>query len=256
MTETVADVLLARLREWNIQQVFGYPATASTACSPPGGGQAMTAVRPGPPRGDGGVRGGRLRQVHRRRRGLRGDQSGPGAIHLLNGLYDAKLDHVPVVAIVGQTDRSAMGGSYQQEVDLLTLFKDVAQRLRADVQRARSSCPIVARPRDPDRARARRAPTADHRPLRRLRSSIRAARARVQAGALEPRLDRPTVTARTRPRPRPPTCSTPVRRSRMLVGQGARGARRGADRRSPSCWAPVWPRRCSARTCCPTTCRT
>jgi pyruvate dehydrogenase (quinone) len=52
--------------------------------------------------------------------------SGPGAIHLLNGLYDAKLDHVPVVAIVGQTSRSAMGGSYQQEVDLLNLFKDVA----------------------------------------------------------------------------------------------------------------------------------
>ncbi|WP_269429484.1 thiamine pyrophosphate-binding protein, partial [Sinomonas humi] len=52
--------------------------------------------------------------------------SGPGAIHLLNGLYDAKLDHVPVVAIVGQTARSAMGGAYQQEVDLLTLFKDVA----------------------------------------------------------------------------------------------------------------------------------
>jgi pyruvate dehydrogenase (quinone) len=52
--------------------------------------------------------------------------SGPGAIHLLNGLYDAKLDHVPVVAIVGQTSRSAMGGSYQQEVDLLSLFKDVA----------------------------------------------------------------------------------------------------------------------------------
>src|SRR6185503_12788901 len=51
--------------------------------------------------------------------------SGPGAIHLLNGLYDAKLDHVPVVAIVGQTERSAMGGSYQQEVDLISLFKDV-----------------------------------------------------------------------------------------------------------------------------------
>jgi pyruvate dehydrogenase (quinone) len=52
--------------------------------------------------------------------------SGPGAVHLLNGLYDAKLDHVPVIAIVGQTSRSAMGGSYQQEVDLLSLFKDVA----------------------------------------------------------------------------------------------------------------------------------
>jgi pyruvate dehydrogenase (quinone) len=51
--------------------------------------------------------------------------SGPGAIYLLNGLYDALLDRVPVVAIVGQTSRSAMGGSYQQEVDLSTLFKDV-----------------------------------------------------------------------------------------------------------------------------------
>jgi pyruvate dehydrogenase (quinone) len=52
--------------------------------------------------------------------------SGPGAIHLLNGLYDAKLDHQPVVAIVGQQSRMGLGGSYQQEVDLVTLFKDVA----------------------------------------------------------------------------------------------------------------------------------
>src|SRR5205823_2585776 len=52
--------------------------------------------------------------------------SGPGAIHLLNGLYDAKLDHQPVVAIVGQQARLGLGGNYQQEVDLLSLFKDVA----------------------------------------------------------------------------------------------------------------------------------
>ena len=52
--------------------------------------------------------------------------SGPGAIHLLNGLYDAKLDHQPVVAIVGQQKRAALGGHYQQEVDLISLFKDVA----------------------------------------------------------------------------------------------------------------------------------
>ncbi len=52
--------------------------------------------------------------------------SGPGAIHLLNGLYDAKMDHVPVVAIVGQQARSAIGSSFQQEVDLQNLFKDVA----------------------------------------------------------------------------------------------------------------------------------
>src|ERR671922_1380183 len=54
--------------------------------------------------------------------------SGPGAIHLLNGLYDAKLDHQPVVAIVGQQARIGMGGSYQQEVDLVSLFKDVAHQ--------------------------------------------------------------------------------------------------------------------------------
>ncbi|MCW5626799.1 MAG: thiamine pyrophosphate-requiring protein, partial [Burkholderiales bacterium] len=52
--------------------------------------------------------------------------SGPGAVHLLNGLYDAKLDHQPVVAIVGQQRRAALGGDYQQEVDLVSLFKDVA----------------------------------------------------------------------------------------------------------------------------------
>ncbi len=52
--------------------------------------------------------------------------SGPGAIHLLTGLYDAKADHVPVVAIVGQQARTALGADYQQEVDLQTLFKDVA----------------------------------------------------------------------------------------------------------------------------------
>src|ERR671933_895552 len=52
--------------------------------------------------------------------------SGPGAIRLLNGLYDAKLDHQPVVAIVGQQAQTALGGHYQQEVDLISLFKDVA----------------------------------------------------------------------------------------------------------------------------------
>ena len=52
--------------------------------------------------------------------------SGPGAIHLLNGLYDAKLDHQPVVAIVGQTFVRALGGDFQQEVNLLQLYSDVA----------------------------------------------------------------------------------------------------------------------------------
>ena len=67
--------------------------------------------------------------------------SGPGAIHLLNGLYDAKLDHQPVVAIVGQQARVVAGRlDYQQEVDLDSLFKDVAQRVRADA----AWCPAQA----------------------------------------------------------------------------------------------------------------
>jgi pyruvate dehydrogenase (quinone) len=52
--------------------------------------------------------------------------SGPGAIPLLNGLYDAKLDHQPVLAIIGQQARMSLGSEYQQEVDLVSLFKDVA----------------------------------------------------------------------------------------------------------------------------------
>jgi Thiamine pyrophosphate enzyme, N-terminal TPP binding domain len=52
--------------------------------------------------------------------------SGPGASHLLTGLYDARLDHMPVLAIAGQQSRNAMGGHFQQEVDLHTMFKDVA----------------------------------------------------------------------------------------------------------------------------------
>ena len=125
MADTVADVLLARLREWGIGQVFAYPgdgingllAAWGRADNHPQFVQArheeMAAFEAvGYAKFSGQV-------------GVCAATSGPGAIHLLNGLYDAKLDHVPVVAIVGQTSRSAMGGSYQQEVDLLSLFKDV-----------------------------------------------------------------------------------------------------------------------------------
>ena len=84
--------------------------------------------------------------------------SGPGAIHLLNGLYDAKLDHVPVVAIVGQTARSAMGGSYQQEVDLQAALKDVASDYLVEVNVA-SQLPN-ALDRAIRTALTRRAPTA------------------------------------------------------------------------------------------------
>jgi pyruvate dehydrogenase (quinone) len=125
MADTVADVLLARLREWGVKQVFGYPgdgingllAAWGRADDDPQFVQArheeMAAFEAvGYAKFSGEV-------------AVCAATSGPGAIHLLNGLYDAKLDHVPVVAIVGQTERSAMGGAYQQEVDLLSLYKDV-----------------------------------------------------------------------------------------------------------------------------------
>ncbi len=122
----VADYLLQRLREWEVEYVFAYPgdgingllAAWGRAEDQPRFIQArheeMAAFQAvGYAKFSG-------------RTGVCAATSGPGAIHLLNGLYDAKLDHVPVVAIVGQTDRTAMGGSYQQEVDLLSLYKDVA----------------------------------------------------------------------------------------------------------------------------------
>ncbi|NOQ61837.1 thiamine pyrophosphate-requiring protein [Mycolicibacterium fortuitum] len=125
MSDTVGDVLLARLREWGVSQVFGYPgdgingllAAWQRADDRPQFVQArheeMAAFEAvGFAKFSGQV-------------GVCAATSGPGAVHLLNGLYDAKLDHVPVVAIVGQTERSAMGGSYQQEIDLLSLYKDV-----------------------------------------------------------------------------------------------------------------------------------
>jgi pyruvate dehydrogenase (quinone) len=125
-TTTVADQLLGRLREWGVEHVFGFPgdgingilgAFSKAGDQPPfiqSRHEEMSAFEAvGYAKLSGRV-------------GICMATSGPGAIHLLNGLYDAKLDHVPVVAIVGQTARSAMGGSYQQEVDLLSLFKDVA----------------------------------------------------------------------------------------------------------------------------------
>ena len=126
MASTVADYLLERLRAWDVRHVFAYAgdgingilAAWGRAENKPQFIQArheeMAAFEAvGYAKFTGRV-------------GVCMATSGPGDIHLLNGLYDAKLDHVPVVAIVGQTNRSAMGGSYQQEVDLLSLFKDVA----------------------------------------------------------------------------------------------------------------------------------
>jgi len=133
VAQDVADYLLARLRQWNVRHVFAYPgdgingivAAFGRADNRPQFIQArheeMAAFEAtGYAKFSGEV-------------GVCLATSGPGAIHLLNGLYDAKLDHVPVVVIVGQTARSAMGGYYQQEVDLQSVFKDVARDYLVEV---------------------------------------------------------------------------------------------------------------------------
>jgi pyruvate dehydrogenase (quinone) len=126
MARLVADYILERLREWDVHRIYGYP------------GDGINAMLGALDRAEGDPE---LIQVrheemaafmacgHAKFTGEVGvclATSGPGAIHLLNGLYDAKLDHAPVVAIVGQQARAALGGNYQQEVDLVSLFKDVA----------------------------------------------------------------------------------------------------------------------------------
>ena len=249
MATKVSDFMLSRLREWDVEQVFAYAGTASTACSPLGPRGQRSAVRPGTARGDGRLRGGRLREVLRPGRRLRGNV-GPGAIHLLNGLYDAKLDHVPVVAIVGQTNRSAMGGSYQQEVDLLSLYKDVASEY-CEMVTVPEQLPNVL-----DRA-IRVAPPA--RPTAMI----------VPADVQELEYSAPTqafwmvpsslgLTTPEIPRPRRPAARG---RGAEQRGQGRDPDRPGRARRedevmrSPTCSGPGWPRRCSARTCCRTTCR-
>jgi pyruvate dehydrogenase (quinone) len=123
---TVGDFILRRLSQWGINRVFGYP------------GDGINGVIAALDRVDGAIEFVQVRHeemaafmacAHAKFTGEVGvclATSGPGAIHLLNGLYDAQLDHQPVLAIVGQQSRSSLGGSYQQEVDLVSLFKDVA----------------------------------------------------------------------------------------------------------------------------------
>jgi pyruvate dehydrogenase (quinone) len=125
MAQTVGDYILERLREWGVEQVFAYP------------GDGINGLLAAWGRADNKPQFVQSRHEEMSafeavgyakfgdKLGVCAATSGPGAIHLLNGLYDAKLDHVPVLALVGQTERSAMGGSYQQEVDLLSLYKDV-----------------------------------------------------------------------------------------------------------------------------------
>ena len=126
MAETVGDDLVARLNQWGVKRIYGYP------------GDGINGILGALQRADRKPEFIQTRHeemaafmacAHAKFTGEVGvcmATSGPGAIHLLNGLYDAKLDHQPVVAIMGQTFANVMGGDQQQEVDLLSLYKDVA----------------------------------------------------------------------------------------------------------------------------------
>lgn len=126
MSMNVSDYVWHRLGEWGLKRVYGYPGDGvgglDVALEKARDSMEYVQVRheemaafmaSAHAKFTGGV-------------GLCYATSGPGAIHLLTGLYDAKMDHVPVVAIVGQQARASIDASYQQEVDLQTLFKDVA----------------------------------------------------------------------------------------------------------------------------------
>jgi pyruvate dehydrogenase (quinone) len=126
MAELVADFLIKRITEWGLKRIYGYPGDGINGIigAIDRAGDKIDYVQ---------VRHEELAAfmacAHAKFTGEVGiclATSGPGAIHLLNGLYDAKMDHQSVVAIVGQQARAALGGDYQQEVDLISLFKDVA----------------------------------------------------------------------------------------------------------------------------------
>jgi pyruvate dehydrogenase (quinone) len=125
MAKTVGEFMLERLSEWGVKRIYGYP------------GDGINGILAAFHQVD------RVRFVQTRHEELASfaacahakftgevgvclATSGPGAVHLLNGLYDAKLDHQPVVAIIGQQARTALGADYQQEIDLDALYKDVA----------------------------------------------------------------------------------------------------------------------------------
>jgi pyruvate dehydrogenase (quinone) len=126
MAISVGQYAIQRMQEWGIDRIYGYP------------GDGINGILAGLRKNDNRPRFIQARHeelaafmasAHAKFTGTVGvcmATSGPGAIHLLNGLYDAKMDHQPVVAVVGQCATTALGSQYQQEVDLAALFKDVA----------------------------------------------------------------------------------------------------------------------------------
>ncbi|MEW6249989.1 MAG: thiamine pyrophosphate-requiring protein [Planctomycetota bacterium] len=138
MAGNASDFLVRRLVDWGVYRVFGYP------------GDGINGIMGALQRADGDIQFVQARHeelaafmacAHAKFTGQVGvcmGTSGPGAIHLLNGLYDAKKDHMPVVAIVGQVSTLSIGAEFQQEVDLTALFKDVASACLGFVTNAAS----------------------------------------------------------------------------------------------------------------------
>lgn len=127
MSETVAAFILSRLKEWHVRRIYGFPGDGISGLVAALGRDEDDPIEFVQTRHE--EEAAFMACAHAKWTGEVGvcmATSGPGAIHLLNGLYDARLDHQPVFAIVGQQARAALGGSYQQEVDLQNLFKDVA----------------------------------------------------------------------------------------------------------------------------------
>jgi pyruvate dehydrogenase (quinone) len=126
MAKTVGDFIVDRLHQWGITRIYGYP------------GDGINGVFGALNRADGKIAFVQARHeemaafmasAHAKFTGELGvciATSGPGASHLITGLYDARMDHMPVLAIVGQQARAALGSHYQQELDLAAMFKDVA----------------------------------------------------------------------------------------------------------------------------------
>jgi pyruvate dehydrogenase (quinone) len=126
MAKTVGDFVWERLYAWGVRRVFGYP------------GDGINGLLGALERRKNDIEFIQARHeemaafmaaAHAKFTGEIGvclATSGPGASHLITGLYDARLDHMPVLAIAGQQARTAIGGQYQQEIDVADMFKDVA----------------------------------------------------------------------------------------------------------------------------------
>ena len=150
----VSEFVWHRLSEWGLKRVYGYPGDGvgglDVALEKAKDNMEYVQVRHEEMAAF-------MASAHAKFTGQVGPcyaTSGPGAIHLLNGLYDAKMDHVPVVALVGQQARTGLGASYQQEVDLQNLFQG-CRRICRHGERARTGS-ASDRPRGAHRAQQAR----------------------------------------------------------------------------------------------------